>query len=123
MSRKGFDADLLFTDNLAITADGDSSVIDLGAAGALPEGAVLIINFGAVTGTTPTLDITVQESDDNFSSDTTNVFALPQYTDADANTEVEIALGPPEERKRYLKLDYNTGGTTPSFTLTARLAA
>lgn len=84
------------------------------------QGKVRItLNIGAVTGTTPTLDIKVQDSADNSSfADVSPAVAFAQKVTASANTNDSIVVDTRAVR-RYIKLYGTAGGTTPSFTISA----
>lgn len=62
----------------------------------------------AASGTTPTLDVTIEHSDDN--STFTNLATFGQKT---ATGEDAISF---ETSKRYVRATATIGGTTPSFT-------
>ncbi len=109
-----FDANLLFTNGTAVTTNGDSTVIDLKKTPA--SGVPVEIAVTAVTGTgTPTLDAVCAESDDNSNYNT--VVTFPQITAVGVTTRVV------QSKKRYLKLTYTVGGTTPSFTTKAGIVS
>lgn len=69
-----------------------------------------IVSVGAVSGTTPTLDLKIQESDDNST-----------FTDITGATFTQLtAVGREEIQfksiKRYIRAVATIGGTSPSFT-------
>ncbi len=78
---------------------------------------LLLIALGAVTGTTPTLDLKVQDSADNSSfADATTAITLAQLVTASAAKVFALAVDVRSVR-RYIKLYGTAGGTTPSFTM------
>jgi hypothetical protein len=78
----------------------------------------LALAIGAVTGTTPTLDIKVQDCDTSGGTyaDVSPATAFAQKVTASANTVDSLAVDTRAVR-RYVKLYATAGGTTPSFTL------
>lgn len=76
--------------------------------------SVLIV-LGAVSGTSPTYDAKLQESDTVGGTYTDIAGAvIPQKTTGDANTVLPILTVKPG--KRFVRLVETLGGTTPSFT-------
>lgn len=88
-----------------ITATGNGTGVDMGVDQVAMTYAA---HFTAVTGTTPTLDIKIQESDDN--STWRDFLAFPQMTAAG----VQYVTG--KSNARYRRVARTAGGTTPSFT-------
>ncbi len=84
------------------------------------QGKVRItLNIGTVTGTSPTLDIKVQDSADNATfADVSPAVAFAQKVSGSANTNDSIVVDTRAVR-RYIKLYGTVGGTTPSFTVSA----
>lgn len=78
----------------------------------------LVAEIGAVTGTTPTLDIKVQDCDTigGAYTDVSPATAFPQKVAASANTVDAIGVDTRAVR-RFVKLYATAGGTTPNFTL------
>lgn len=75
------------------------------------------LNVGAASGTTPTLDVKIQESDDDST-----------YTDISGATFTQATAAITEEihfrtSKRYVRAVATIGGTTPSFTFCVVLLA
>ncbi len=103
-----FDAALLFHDAAALTATGNSSALDVKKTAI--DGITVELAVTAASGTTPTLDVTIQESDDN--STWRNVSTFPQITGT-GRWFRRVASG-----SRYLRAARTVGGTTPSFTVT-----
>lgn len=89
----------------AVTADSQSDSVDLGNRRTLD----LFLDVTAASGTDETLDVTVQHSHDNATWVT-----LGTFTQATGVTSQRKTFGP---CMRYVRYDYNIGGTdTPSFT-------
>lgn len=105
--RKGYvgGEDLTPVASAARTATGNGSALSASAFSAVS----LFLNVTAASGTTPTLDVTVEESDDGGSTWRT-VGTFAQKT------------GVSNERKTFLiaadtyRVRWTIGGTTPSFT-------
>ncbi len=79
--------------------------------------ALFVIDVGAVSGTTPTLDAKLQESTDNTTFTDlagTNV-SITQITAANKTVTMEVRAG--QLTKRYARVAFTIGGTTPSFTM------
>jgi hypothetical protein len=108
-----FDANLLFTNGTAVDTNGDSTALHVYKTAA--EGVPIEIAVTAVTGTSPTLDVKVQESDND--SDYNDVAVFPQITATGAYCRQV------QSKKAYLRLDYTVGGTTPSFTVKAGIVS
>ncbi len=104
-----FDANLLFHNTAALTATGNSSALDVKKTPA--NGVNVSIVVTAVSGTSPTADFVVQESDDNSTWNDLVTFA--QITTTGRWSRLV------QSKKRYLRLKRTIGGTTPSFTVTA----
>lgn len=70
----------------------------------------------ATAGTSPTLDVTIEESDDDSSYAAVSGAAFTQVTDADTSAAVlhKITLDV-NARKRYLRAVKTAGGTDPAF--------
>jgi hypothetical protein len=109
------------------TADGASLTVDLqGYSGV----GALLVTVGTTSGTTPTLDISVQEGDLSNGSDAADIAAddldgpnLTQLTGADDDTTTVFRVNL-HRSKRYLTLDLDIGGTaTPTFPLSILLYA
>lgn len=103
-----FDSDVILKDatGTPITATGNGSGVDFG--GPDLEPVCYAAQFTAVSGTTPTLDVVIQESDDN--STWRDFLAFKQMTAAG----VEYVTG--KSNARYRRAKYTAGGTTPSYT-------
>ncbi len=93
----------------AVTADANSpDTEDVGAASCLR----LTLNVSARSGTSPTLDVKIQHSDDNTTFRDLGTFAQKTATGSEVKT-----FGP---CARFIRANYDVGGTTPSFTFTIR---
>lgn len=105
-----FDSNDLFNNAVAVTATGNSSSLDVGAE-INPLTYEIVVT--AVSGTSPTLDIKIQGSDDN--STWKDLVVVPQIT-AKTTSRRKIKTS-----YRYLREARTVGGTTPSFTYTSGL--
>lgn len=124
------DAQLLFSDAQAVTADARSTnVVDLGVGRTLFDGeplaVVVVIDVGADYTTTDETYAFQVRTDDNSSMSsptvvsTTTISAASQGLAAGKRVVLPIAIGVNIER--FLELYYDVGGTTPSLTVTAFL--
>lgn len=76
------------------------------------EGIVLfVLDSGAGTGTTPTLDINLQESDSSAGS-YTNFLSFAQVTTVAGQQILRVDIG---ARKRFIRAFSGITGTTPQF--------
>lgn len=108
-----FDTNLLFHNAAALTATGNSSGLDVQKT---PAGGVWVeIVVSAVSGTSPTVDFKVQESNDDSTYNDVVTFAQITATGRHARLV--------QSKKRYLRLARAIGGTTPSFTVTAGIVS
>lgn len=73
----------------------------------------IVADVGTVTGTTPTLDIKIQDSDDNSSFSDITGATFTQITATGAGA-VKIHT---KTNKRYIRAVGTIAGTTPSFPL------
>lgn len=94
---------------LARTANANGTGVDAWASGR-PKEAVVLLSIGAASGTTPTLDVKIQHSDDNSTWTDLTGGAFAQKTAA-SFAEINI-----KNFKRYIRAVHTVGGTTPSFT-------
>ena len=108
-----FDSNLLFSNAAVTTATGNSTALDIKKTPA--DGVTVEIAVTAASGTTPTLNAVVKESDDN--STYNDVVTFAQITTTGRFTRVV------QSKKRYLRITYTVGGTTPSFTITAGIVS
>jgi len=104
----------------AVTANGNSAIQDLSQSRAVGEDSPdlnnlsVILNVTAVSGTTPSLTVEVQWSNDG----TTFVSAGTPDTFT-AITAAGTAQKSMTVKGRYVRLKYTVSGTTPSFTFDA----
>lgn len=104
------DANLQFSDAATITANGNSSILQVSKSGVKGFWVELVIN-GTVSGTTPTLDAKIQYSDSpTFASGVEDGPAWPQQT----VTGLRRALLC-QTKRAYARINYVVSGTTPSF--------
>lgn len=114
------DSKLYFSSNVALTSSGNSNVIDVGNLENLGigESISVVVNLKSVSGTSPTLGVTVQSSNtSNFSSVTT--VATVASSAAVAGRQIVITLPKSINNDRYFRLNYTVGGTSPSITVDA----
>jgi len=77
--------------------------------------ALLALNASAGTGTTPTLDVKLQHSDDNTTFADVTAGAFTQVTDVAGTAGVQVKKVNVSDLKRYLRVIGTIAGTTPSF--------
>lgn len=127
-----------FSDSQTVTTSAASTnIIDLGATGTVhgaPAALVRDIGKGrpieivisldiAATGTSPTLSAALEvDTTDAFSSATV-VQTANTIAGGAAGDRVSIYYVPEGTNERYLRLNYTTGGTTPSYQITAGIVA
>ncbi|XXX79163.1 hypothetical protein WMF30_10355 [Sorangium sp. So ce134] len=88
------------------TADGNGATVEIGDQGTLR----LRLNVTAASGTSPTLDITLQTSKDGGSWRTLGTFAQATAVGSESKSF--------SGADRYVRANADLGGTTPSFTYT-----
>lgn len=122
------DAQLLFSDAQAVTADAASTnLVDLGVARNLFDGepmAVVLQIDVAADGTTTDETYEFQiETDDNasFSSATDLIAHSIGYASLTVNSLHVLPIPVGAAVERYIRVYYNVGGTSPSVTVTAFL--
>jgi len=76
--------------------------------------AAAILEVGAVSGTSPTLNVKIQESDDASTWSDVSGATFAQVTAAN-NSQILRIEGLGTSRKRYLRAVATPGGTSPSF--------
>jgi VCBS repeat-containing protein len=107
----------------AVTATGNSTdYIDVTAALNLGAGEIpkAILQVSAVSGTSPTLTVKLVGADDSgFSTNKVTIGAIVDNITAAGLYRIPIGN---VARKRYYRLEYTVGGTTPSFTCTLCIA-
>lgn len=122
------DAQCLFSDAQAITADATSTnVIDLGAIRKIGQGEPLAVVFTvdvAADGTTTdeTYEFEIHTDDNASMSSSTQLIAnaIP-YASLTAGSVHVLPIPPSATLERYLAVKYDVGGTTPTITVTAFL--
>lgn len=78
------------------------------------DSVTFVVMFGAISGTSPTYDFKVQESDDNS---TWTDIAGAAHTTKNASAASSVLPGlTVRTAKRYVRSVETIGGTTPSFT-------
>lgn len=79
----------------------------------------ILLNANTVGGTTPTLDVKIQDSEDGTTWTDSGV-AFTQVTSG-ASFQVKVATA--EQFKRYIRVIDTVGGTSPSFDRSLTLVA
>ncbi len=77
--------------------------------------ALAVLNASAGTGTTPTLDVKLQHSDDNSTYADVTGGAFTQVTDVAGTAGVQVKRVNVSDLKRYVRAIGTIAGTTPSF--------
>lgn len=77
--------------------------------------ALVLLNASAGTGTSPTLDVKLQHSDDDSTYEDVTSGAFSQVTDAAETAGVKVMKLNVSDLKRYLRIVGTIAGTTPSF--------
>lgn len=77
--------------------------------------ALVLLNTAAGTGTTPTLDVKLQHSDDNSTFSDVTSGAFSQITDVAGTAGVKVMKVNVSDLKRYVRVLGTIAGTTPSF--------
>lgn len=123
-----------FSESQALTTSAASTnIIDLGATGTvLGAPAALIRDIGkgnridvlvsldvAAGGTSPTLDVDLEVDDNDAFSSATVVASAQQVAGGAAGDRVTLYWIPEGTNERYMRLNYTTGGTSPTHTVTA----
>ena len=92
------------------TATGNGSGVDLKGY----EGDVLfVLDSAAGGGSSPTLDVTIEDSDDNSTFASLSGAAFMQVTGTASTQKITISA---DECKRYVRVKYTIGGSSPTFT-------
>ena len=94
----------------ARTSTGQTSGIDLKN---YDGDVVFLLDSAAGTGTSPTLDVTIEDSADNSSFAAITGAAFTQVVDAASAQKLVVNK---DSARRYVRVKYTVGGTTPSFT-------
>ena len=100
----------------AATASANGTGVDTQG---FAEGMV-VLEVGAVSGTTPTLDVKLQESDDNSTFTDISGATFTQVTAANSS-QVKRLAELNVSRKRYIRAVATIAGTTPSFAVAAQI--
>ncbi len=123
-----------FSDAQVVTADAASTnLIDLGATGTVLGGpAALVRDIGkgkpvpvlvqlrvAATGTSPTLDVTMEMDTLAAFGSATIVATAPQVVGGLAGDRVGLFWILEGTFERFIRLFYNTGGTSPQYDIDA----
>ena len=103
--------------DLTATATGTSNGQQLGAI-ENPQKVLVAIHVLTVSGSTPTLDITVQSDDNSGFTSATSRATSNQFTAA-GSQYIEVA---PPITDDYWRIAYTIGGTAPSFTFAVSMA-
>ena len=77
--------------------------------------ALAVLNASEGTGTTPTLDVKLQHSDDDSTYADVTSGAFTQVTDVAGTAGVQILKVNVSDLKRYVRVIGTIAGTTPSF--------
>ncbi len=77
--------------------------------------ALVLLNTSVGTGTTPTLDVKLQHSDDNYTFADVTSGAFTKVTSAAETAGVKVMKVNVSDLKRYLRVVGTIAGTTPSF--------
>jgi len=77
--------------------------------------ALVLLNASAGTGTSPTLDVKLQHSDDDSTYEDVTSGTFTQVTDVAETAGVKVMKLNVSDLKRYLRVIGTIAGTTPSF--------
>jgi len=94
----------------ARSATGQTSGIDLKD---YDGDVVFLLDSAAGTGTSPTLDVTIEDSADDSSFAAITDAAFTQVTGTASAQKLVVNK---DSARRYVRVKYTIGGTTPSFT-------
>jgi len=78
----------------------------------------VVLSVDAVSGTSPTLSVRIQEGNEASGSDMADIHTFPQITTTDT-----FAIADVHVTKRYIRAVRVTGGTTPVYTVACVAAA
>lgn len=109
----GFGSVLRGAGDAAVTATGNGTTVDYGAAVTAAVWA-LHVHVTAASGTTPTLVVKIQDSADG--SDWADVAGVTTGT---LTTATSVRVTGTNTIRRFVRAVHTVGGTTPSFTFTA----
>ena len=130
---------LMFSDGQALTATAASeNVIDLGAPGTVlgapaalkrdvgrgvPVPFVVVLG-AAAGGTSPTIRVDLEISDTSDFSSAETVLSSAVKSGGAAGDRIELGSYLPDGTdKRYMRLNYTLGGSSPTYTVTAGIVA
>jgi hypothetical protein len=117
------DYNLQFSDAQSVTADAASTnIIDLGSDRDIGPGEdmKIVVSFDvAMGGSSPTLAVQVQ-TDDNAGFSSASTIATSR-TIAAAAIGHTLVMGMPDTNERYLRLNYDVGGSSPTMTVSAAI--
>ena len=117
------DYNLQMSDAQSVTADAASTnVIDLGSDRDIGPGEdmKIVVSFDvAMGGSSPTLAVQVQ-TDDNSGFTSASTIATSR-TIAAAAVGDTLVMGLPDQNERYIRLNYDVGGTSPTMTVSASI--
>ena len=94
----------------ARTATGQTSGIDLRT---YDGDLVFLLDSAAGSGTSPTLNVTIEDSADNSSFAAISGAAFTQVTGTASAQKLVVNK---DSARRYVRVKYTIGGTSPSFT-------
>lgn len=124
----------IFSDSQALTTSAASTnIIDLGAPGTtlgapkarnqdIGKGRpipIVVQLLAAAGGTSPTIQAALQVATDEAFSSPKTVRTSETITDGAAGARINIFYIPEDTDLRYLRLNYTTGGTSPTHTVWA----
>lgn len=117
------DYNLQLSDAQSVTADAASTnVIDLGADRDIGPGEdmKIVVSFDvAMGGSSPTLAVSVQ-TDDNSSFSSASTVQTSRTISAAAAGD-KLVMGLPDTNERYIRLNYDVGGSNPTMTVSASI--
>ncbi len=115
--RDGFDVEALLTDSedQNLTASGNTTTaIEVGV-GAMFE---VVVTANTISGTSPTLDVTVQGATDQAFTTPVDVAIVPTIDDSADPAEKRIAF---KSEHEWLRASWTLGGTSPDYLVTISL--
>ena len=117
------DYNLQLSDAQSVTADAASTnVIDLGADRDIGPGEdmKIVVSFDvAMGGSSPTLAVSVQ-TDDNSSFSSASTVQTSRTISAAAAGDT-LVMGLPDTNERYIRLNYDVGGSNQTMTVSASI--
>jgi len=117
------DYNLQMSDAQSVTADAASTnVIDLGSNRDIGPGEdmKIVVSFDvAMGGSSPTLAVQVQ-TDDNAGFSSASTIATSRTIAAAALGDT-LVMGLPDQNERYIRLNYDVGGSSPTMTVSAAI--